>query len=305
VIFKGLQSLENKVVFSVFIDIPEDRLDNPGWYDQGKQVITDKSKVTKLALLNNAELVTQRQKQYANDIGADYILFKYDSTYKKFFDDIKNRFTEISEYDIVNFYKHRVMRDLADEYDYVCYLDFDVIPNTTDCVFQVHNVDKALAVAESNRLAIRGKVIKSKYYNFCIRNPATKYWNTHALLTEEGYDPENDVFNTGIMAASSKIIKQLDYFKDFEYVIKLMSDVKHDEFSLYPENIQRVFNYDNETVFSFLIQTRNIQINYMKKEWHWLVDELMSEPKHVDPKAKLYHFINKKMEWIKDINKNK
>ena len=214
-ILKGLQSLGNKVVFSVFIDIPEDRLDNPGWYDQGKQVTTDKSKVTKLALLNNAELVTQRQKQYANDIGADYILFQYDSTYKKFFNDIKNRFTEISEYDIVNFYKHRVMRNLADEYNYVCYLDFDVVPNTRDCIFASHNVDKMLAVAESNRLAIRGKVMKAEDYNLCIRNPATKYWNTHALLFEEGYDPENDVFNTGIMAASSEVIKQLDYFRDF------------------------------------------------------------------------------------------
>ena len=43
----------------------------------------------------------------------------------------------------------------------------------------------------------------------------------------------------------------------------------------------------------------------MAKEWHWLVDELVTDPKHMDPKAKLYHFINKKMEWIKDINKNK
>jgi len=305
VTFKGLLSLENKIVFSIFIDIPEDRLDNPGWYDQGKQVTTNKSKVTKLALLNNAELVTERQKQYANDIGADYILFQYDSTYKNFFDDIKNRFTEISEYDIVNFYKHRVMRDLADEYNYVCYLDFDVVPNTTDCIFQVHNVDKMLAVAESNRLAIRGKVMKADDYNLCIRNPATKYWNTHALLMEEGYDPENDVFNTGIMAASSEVIKRLDYFRDFDYIIKLMSEVKHDEFSMYPKNIQRVFNYDNETVFSYWVKAREIQIQYMAKEWHWLVDELITEPKHIDPKAKIYHFINKKMEWIEDINKNK
>ena len=51
--------------------------------------------------------------------------------------EIKNRFTEISEYDIVNFYKHRVMRDMADQYEYVCYLDFDVVPNTTDCIFVI------------------------------------------------------------------------------------------------------------------------------------------------------------------------
>ena len=42
-----------------------------------------------------------------------------------------------------------------------------------------------LAVAESNRLAIRGKVMKAEDYSLCIRNPATKYWNTHALLMEE------------------------------------------------------------------------------------------------------------------------
>lgn len=295
----------SKVVFSIFIDIPDDRLDNPGWYENGKQIITDKSRQTKLALLNNADLVTERQKQYASDINADYILFEYDETYKNFFNDIKNRFTEISEYDIVNFYKHRVMRDLADSYEYVCYLDFDVVPNTTDCIFEAHNVDESFAVAESNRLAVRGKSMTAKDYNLCIRNPATKYWNTHALLMEDGYDPENDVFNTGIMAASSKIIKQLDYFNEFERIVGLMTEVKHDEFSMYPENIQRVFNYDNETVFSYWIKARNINIQYMLKPWHWLVDELVTDPKHMDPKAKLYHFINKKMEWIKDINRNK
>ena len=87
--------------------------------------------------------------------------------------------------------------------------------------------------------------------------------------------------------------------------IKLMTDVKHDEFSMYPKNIQRVFNYDNETVFSYWVKAREIQIQYMSKEWHWIVDELITEPKHIDPKAKLYHLINKKMEWIEDINKNK
>ena len=27
-----------KVVYSVFIDIPEDKLDNPGWFENGVQV---------------------------------------------------------------------------------------------------------------------------------------------------------------------------------------------------------------------------------------------------------------------------
>jgi len=289
--------LENKIVFSIFVDIPEERLDNPGWWENGVQVTTDKSKVTKLALLNNAERIQESQRKYANSIGADYRLFQYDDYYKKFFNKITVDYPEISEYDIINFFKHKVMRDLADEYKYVCYMDFDVIPNTNDCIFAAHNVDKMLAVAEMNRLAIRGKVIKAKDYNACIRNPASKYWNTHAMLMEEGFDPENDVFNTGIMAGSSEVIKRLDYFKDFDYIIDLMTQVKHDEFSMYPKNIQRVFNYDNETVFSFWIKSRQIEIQYMEKLWHWIVDETITEPKHIDPKAKLLHFINKRMDW--------
>lgn len=294
-----------KVVFSIFIDIPEERLDNPGWYEDGKLVTTDKSHQTKMSLLSNADLVTERQRQYANDIGADYILYQYDSTYKEFFDDIKNRFTEISEYDIVNFYKHSRMRALADEYDYVAYMDFDVVPNTTESIFDAHDVDNRFAVANSNRLAARGKSMKSANYNLCIRNPASKYWNTHAMLFEVGLECENDVFNTGIMAGSSEVIKRLDYFRDFDNTINLMTNIKHDEFSIYPKNIQRIFNYDNETVFSYYIKSRDVKVQYMDNLWHYIVDELISQPNQMNPKAKLYHFINKKMQWIKGINKGK
>ena len=290
--------MENKIVFSILIEIPDERLDNPGWWENGKQIKTDKSKQTKIALLNNSERIQEKQRQYANDIGADYRLFQYDDYYKSFFNDIKSNYPEISEYDIINFFKHKIMRDMAEQYNYVCYMDFDVIPNTTDCIFEAHNVDNMIAVAEMNRLSLRGRVLKAEDYNLCIRNPATKYWNTHALLMEEGHDPENDVFNTGIMAGSSEVIKKLDYFKDFDYIIKLMSNVRQDEFSMYPKNIQRVFGYDNETVFSFWIKARQIEIQYMDKMWHWLVDEMITKRNMIDPKAKLYHFINKRMDWI-------
>ena len=99
-----------KLVFSIFIDIPNDRLDNPGWWENGKQVVTNKSLNTKMALLNNAQALTTKQREYAAAIGAEYRLFEYDNKYKQFFDSIVKDYPEISEYDIVNFYKHRVMR---------------------------------------------------------------------------------------------------------------------------------------------------------------------------------------------------
>ncbi len=37
------------IIFSIFIDIPEDKLDNPGWYENGAHVKTEKSRNTKNA----------------------------------------------------------------------------------------------------------------------------------------------------------------------------------------------------------------------------------------------------------------
>ena len=280
------------IIFSIFIDIPEDKLDNPGWYENGAQVKTDKSLNTKIALLNNAVALKKRQKEYADSISAEYILFEYTKEYEKFCELFN---PAISQYDIVNFYKHLLMYELSYKYDNVCYFDFDVVPNTTESIFDTFDMNK-FAVAHSNELAEWGKNVLSSSYNTCIRNPSSKYWNTYAMLLEEDHDPDNDVFNTGIMAASSEVIQEFDYFKDFDRIIELMTKLKYDKDSLYPQNIQRIFSYDNETVFSYLVQTQQTEIDWLPKDWHYIVDQPTKEM--IDTRAKLYHVINKKVEWV-------
>lgn len=287
----------SKIVFSIFIDIPESKLDNPGWFENGVQVKTDKSLKTKLALLENYNNIIVAQKEYANAINADYRLYEYDDLYKRFSTLFQLQYTEISEYDIVNFYKHYLMYELTKEYNEICYLDFDVIPNTKESIFDVHDIHNQFGCAHSNRLAEWGKKIPAKQYNTCIRNPATKYWNAHAMLEDQGYDPENDVFNTGIMVASAKVIKELGYFDNFKENLDIMTRLKNDEDSFYPYNIRRVFGYDNETLFSYLIHSKKISVQYLNGPWHTIVDERYENMKQVPP-AKLYHFINKKMEWM-------
>lgn len=286
------------IIFSIFIDIPEDKLDNPGWYENGIQVKTDKSLQTKNALKDNKWKIIEKQQAYAKSINSDYLCIDSPEIYNEWAEQFRNLYPEISEYDIINFYKHHCMREYANEYDAVCYIDFDVIPNTDESIFEAHNIDTKFGCAHSNDRAVWGKTVSSEEYNTCIRNPATKYWNAHAMLLEEGYEPENDVFNTGIMVASSKVIKQLDYFKDFRENLNLMTHLKTDEDSMYPHNIQRVFGYDNETLFSYIVTSREIQIQYLDKKWHYIVDEKFDGPKRLDPSAKMYHFINKKMEWV-------
>jgi hypothetical protein len=184
------------------------------------------------------------------------------------------------------------MRLLADSYDQVCYFDLDIIPNTTENVFEAFDLDNYFAVPDSNKEAEWGKVVHPKLYNTCIRNPATKYWNAHAMLADQGYNPDQPVYNTGIMVASSSTIKKLDYFGDFEKILELMTFLKNDPDSMYPNNIQRVFNYDNETIFSYKLIVNDVQSTLMGNQWHHAID------RHVlDPNAKLYHVINKKF-WL-------
>jgi hypothetical protein len=281
------------IIFSIFIDIPEDKLDNPGWYENGVQVKTDKSLNTKNALYNNRVELERRQREYAESLNVEYRLLSNDKEYKDFCKYMKD-YPMISEYDIINFYKHWAMKNFAENYDQVCYLDFDVVPNTDENVF--NTIKSGFGVADSNDLAAWGKNISATKYNTCIRNPSSKYWNTYAMLLEDGLEPENDVFNTGIMVAGYNIIQELGYFHEFDKTLNLMTYLKEEEASMHPPNIQRIFNYDNETVFSYLVTKREIDIDWLPKEWHYIVDQPKKEM--VDTRAKLYHVINKKVEWV-------
>ena len=280
------------VIFSIYIKIPEEDLDNPGWYnEEGKLQDTDKSKQTKNYFAKYYDKLKQRQVDYARTLNVDYILHEYDNDYIKYVSYFKKNYPQISVYDIINFYKQELMKRYAHKYDEVCYLDFDVIPNTDESIFNVVKHDE-FGCADSNREAEWGKTVETKWYNTCIRNPSSKYWNCHAMLNEIGLDPDTDVFNTGIMVAASKMIKRLDYFGEFEEVLDLMSKVKYDKSSMYPHNIQRIFNYDNETVFAFKRVVNNIKIKYLGNDWHHKVQD---EKWYVfNENAKMYHVINKR-----------
>ena len=66
------------VIFSIYIQIPEEDLDNPGWYnEEGKLQDTDKSKQTKDYFAKYYDKLKQRQVDYARTLNVDYILHEY------------------------------------------------------------------------------------------------------------------------------------------------------------------------------------------------------------------------------------
>lgn len=280
-----------RVIFTVYINIPDDKLDNPAPYSpDGVQQTTTKSKQTKDMLAKYKDQLIEGQRQYADTIGVEYKVFGWDDTYKSFVEYFNTRYPVISHYDIICFYKHYLMTLLSKDYDQICYLDLDVIPNTTDNIFESVDMTK-FVVPDSNKEAFWGKTVEPKYYNTCIRNPATKYWNAHAMLSEIDMDPDRDVYNTGIMVASRKNIEKLNYFGGLQSVLDLMTLVKTTPQSMYPKNIQRVFNYDNETAFCFIAAVNELPVHILDTEWHCVLKDGMAAPP-----AKMYHVIDKYFE---------
>lgn len=276
------------IIFTIFVDIPDSKIDNPGGYSaDGVLEQTNKSIIAKYNFLKYKDDLIKAQQDYADLIQCEYKVYTSDNMYTEFANFFLVNYPQISEYDIINFYKHHVMFELSKEYDNICYLDLDVIPNTSDNIFTCFDTN-VFAVPDSNEEAHWGKTVESKYYNTCIRNPATKYWNAHAMLSEIGFDPDQNVYNTGIMIASKETIMKLDYFGDFDKTLELMTLVKTDPLSMYPKNIQRVFNYDNETVFSYKLISNNVKVQLLDKKWHFPIRDGLYEPG-----SKFYHVIDK------------
>ena len=86
------------------------------------------------------------------------------------------------------------------------------------------------------------------------------------MLSEEDVEPDNYVFNTGIMMASKKVMEQLDYFSDIDETLAMMKELKED--SIYPPQVQESFGYDNETIMAYKVKMNNVFVQRLSQTWH-------------------------------------
>lgn len=254
---------KTKVVFSIYIKIDDTNLDNPCNHRDSE---IPKSKQTQILLEQYKDNLYKNKQQYANAIDAQYILFERDEKYETFL----KKFSDLSEYDVVNLYKIYLLDELTKQYDYVLYLDYDVVALNNIDFFEYVPVENAIgcyyATPESLDIP-KNNSYYFKGYRWDFRSPHSKYWNTHALLSEEDLDAENVVFNTGIIGASRKMMDKLDYFSDIDKTIQTMKELK--ESSMYPEKVQAAFGYDNETIFSYKVKKNNVPVHQLGSDWHY------------------------------------
>ena len=253
---------KTKCIYSIHIDIPDERLDNPVGPSEDP---VNKSKRTKDRLAEYSKDLYENHTNYADAIGAEYIHFSRDDDYEEFF----KGFPDLSEYDVINLYKVYLLDKLVKEYDLVLYVDFDVCFTNTIDVFNYMQGESLFCCDATNAFDSGVSINHPAYfasYNKDFRNPQAKYWNAHALLSEEDIDGDHDIFNTGIMMASKKVMEQIDYFSDIDEVINTMKDLKED--SMYPLNIQDSFGYDNETIMGYKVKKNNVPVYKLSETWH-------------------------------------
>ena len=280
-----------RVIYSLYIDIPKEELDYQDPYYGDDMPKTER---TKLEFQKYYDKLLACKQKYADDIGVPFLMYEYDDDFKLYKKWFNHYYPQITEYNIVNFYKLQIMHELCRHYDEVLYLDFDVVPVTKENFFEEHDLSKGIAIKDNNNLAkktlreLRNRPVES------IRSPTAKYWNCLALLESNGYNTDNDVFNTGIVGISAQHMKQLAYFDNIENMIKQMDDLKNDE--MYPDEIREMFGWDNETIWSYLVKTRELPVQWLHWQWHLFYDRYKVVPK----RSRFVHVINKKFAEVFD-----
>ena len=275
----------NRVIYSLYVDVPADE-----HYGKSKNEhdTVDKASITVNAFKKHYKKLIDCKRHYANTINADFIMFEQ-AQYQSFEKNFKYDFPELTGYEIINFYKIHLLYELSKKYDEILYLDFDVIPLTNESFFNAWDLSKGICVYSNN-----DKVEKKSTTNHSIRSPSAKYFNCHAMLLEEGLNPDNDVINTGIICARKEDIIKLDFFGKFKDTIDLMTKLKKDTSGLYPQNIVDMFRYDNETIFSYKREVNKVDIQWLDNKWHYFLDT----QKFIPEDTKIVHTISKDFDLV-------
>ena len=298
-------------MFSIHVDIPDDRLDNPrGHYKSS----VPKSKHVKDQLSKYKNALIDNHKEQANAINATYIHYSRDEQYEEFY----KRFPHLSEYDVINLYKIWLLDKLTKEYDGVLYVDLDCyFTKIGISIFDYVPWEVAFCC---NYQTVHDLVINrtSNYfetYQYDFRSPHAKYWNTHALLAEEEIEDNCDIYNTGVMVASREVMNKLDYFSDIDKILSTMKELKEDEYSMYPPQIRKSFGYDNETITAYKVIKNNVFSFQLRDNWHFKHNEnypesyIKGSPTYVREKAhitknvdkrQIIHFISKNFSLVFD-----
>ena len=279
-----------RVIYSLYIDIPTKDID---LFDKNilKTGDTPMNIRTKQQFAKHYGDLRACKQIYADAIGADFIMYEYDTNFSLWSEQIKNTYPYLTMYNIINFYKIHLMYELAMKYDEILFLDFDVVPMKNVNFFEAWDLTKGIAVLNNNNKI--SKIESVTDTSQTIRSPSSKYFNAQAILFEKGLSTKNDVINTGIVGINKDHLVKLNYFANFENDLKMMSDLKESS-DIFPKKVLQYFGWDNETLFSVKLNENNVPVQWLDDKWHYFLYIQGFIPKETI----LCHTINKDFDLV-------
>ena len=252
------------------------------------------------------DLLLKKHEDYATLCGADYKVFGRNGLYNdlhqglKLLDDTHQHF-----HTICNF-KFLVCDILANQYDEVFYFDLDVVPNTTENIFEHFDLSTGIVLKPSysphrDFLPFGDRTFRD-YINAAnsvpevdSRSALVKYAFVRTLLMLDGIYDEPDIWNTGIIGIDCKSVQKLNYFGgDFKEIVAEICDMRN-EHTFFKKDITQYFGLnDGEGLLSYLTITRDLNVHKMDDLWHHMYKEWNAG--WLNNQAHMIHFINKRFE---------
>ena len=281
-----------RVIFSLYIDIPDENLEKDLGPFPGELV--ERTIRVKESYQKYHSRLLENHRAYANSIGVDYIPFGRDDNYKEFMKRIQSKFPFIPEYHIINFYKFYLLEQMTEKYDQALYIDLDVAFNTDKNFFDT--MEDGLNIFVKDLSLDMDHIISEDNYNLHRRAPTAKWFLVKAMCLEEFVTHTDQILNTGIMAADSKTMRQLDYTNSLDDCINLIAKLKSEE-TIFTKRIQDTFDWNNEAICTYLVNKNNVKVVNTDGPWNYHERRQTQAEFNLDEKY-IIHFIMKHFEWF-------
>lgn len=280
-----------RIIYSVYVDIhdlQQDRRDIPFHTQQQLKKFRTK--------------LIDCKKHYAEITNSEFKLFAKDKIYEDF---LKNFTHDNWEFNKLNFYKLYLFEKLAQDYDEVLYLDFDVVPKTNDSIFEVtdkiavHAVDATKENTWPEKMLVAGQKYEDNVKRLDGYHWYTKAMCKQAMLSIDMTSPLNYLIsNTAILLGQKQEIKKLQFFTRMNEMMNKFAQVKIE--NLYGKVLTDMFFVNNEVFFTYLLENYHIDWHNLSNQWHYI--QLKNYKNSIDvSEAKFIHAIDKDFGKIFDV----
>ena len=217
--------------------------------------------------------IIKAQETYAKTCDAYYKLFE----------------TKLNNYNDIQFQKLYLFEELANEYDEILYLDFDVIPIKNTVIFDKFNLNTLCACTIDK---VKDTLIELRTIEYMDEmNMFIKTTSKNAMLAIHDINGKNDLINTGVLLSNSNLIKSIKLSDKINEADKTFKVACED--NLYYEEITKHWIKNNEAYLSYIVERYNIPFTNIGILWNYIMNHKIKDK---NPSAYFLHVISKEFE---------